>query len=77
VRVEDVEISRADTDLTTFCLGAFASRPHLCQRQCGEERCDQRQAATFEQAGEMLEANPQDLLSRDGKIFVKGAKASR
>ena len=26
VPVEDVEISRADTDLTTFCLGAFASR---------------------------------------------------
>src|SRR5207249_391435 len=26
IPVEDVEVSRADTDLTTFCLGAFASR---------------------------------------------------
>ena len=45
VPVEDVEISRADTDLTTFCLGAFASRLTYVERQRGEERRDQRQAA--------------------------------
>jgi CO/xanthine dehydrogenase Mo-binding subunit len=28
----------------------------------------------FEQAAEMLEANAADLISRDGKIFVKGAE---
>jgi CO/xanthine dehydrogenase Mo-binding subunit len=28
----------------------------------------------YETASEMLEANPEDLVSRDGKIFVKGAE---
>jgi CO/xanthine dehydrogenase Mo-binding subunit len=31
----------------------------------------------FDQAAEMLEADPQDLMSRDGKIFVKGAEGGK
>lgn len=74
VPVEDVEISRADTDLTTFCLGAFASRLTYVSGNAVKNAASNVKQQLFEQAAEMLEANAQDLISRDGKIFVKGAE---
>lgn len=74
VPVEDVEISRADTDLTTFCLGAFASRLTYVSGNAVKNAANNVKQQLFEQAAEMLEANPQDLMSREGKIFVKGAE---
>ena len=74
VRVEDVEISRADTDLTTFCLGAFASRLTYVSGNAVKNAATNVKQQLFEQAAEMLEANAADLMSRDGKIFVKGAE---
>ncbi len=74
IPVEDVEISRADTDLTTFCLGAFASRLTYVSGNAVKNAAANVKQQLFEQAAEMLEANPQDLTSRDGRIFVKGAE---
>ena len=74
VAVEDVEISRADTDLTTFCLGAFASRLTYVSGNAVKNAATNVKAQLFEQAAEMLEANAADLMSRDGRIFVKGAE---
>jgi CO/xanthine dehydrogenase Mo-binding subunit len=74
IRVEDVEISRADTDLTTFCLGAFASRLTYVSGNAVKNAATNVKQQLFEQAAEMLEANAADLMSRDGKIFVKGAE---
>ena len=74
VPVEDVEISRADTDLTTFCLGAFASRLTYVSGNAVKNAATNVKQQLFEQAAEMLEANPQDLMARDGRIFVKGAE---
>jgi CO/xanthine dehydrogenase Mo-binding subunit len=74
VRVEDVEISRADTDLTTFCLGAFASRLTYVSGNAVKNAATNVKHQLFEQAAEMLEANASDLMSRNGKIFVKGAE---
>jgi 4-hydroxybenzoyl-CoA reductase alpha subunit len=74
VRVEDVEISRADTDLTTFCLGAFASRLTYVSGNAVKNAAANVKRQLFEQASEMLEANPEDLVSRDGRIFVRGAE---
>jgi len=74
VPIEDVEISRADTDLTTFCLGAFASRLTYVSGNAVKNAATNVKEQLFEQAAEMLEANPQDLMSRDGKIFVQGAE---
>jgi CO/xanthine dehydrogenase Mo-binding subunit len=74
VRVEDVEISRADTDLTTFCLGAFASRLTYVSGNAVKNAAANVKQQLFEQGSEMLEANPEDLVSRDGRIFVKGAE---
>ena len=74
VPVEDVEISRADTDLTTFCLGAFASRLTYVSGNAVKNAATNVKQQLFEQAAEMLEANAADLMARDGKIFVKGAQ---
>ena len=74
VPVEDVEISRADTDLTTFCLGAFASRLTYVSGNAVKNAATNVKQQLFEQAAEMLEANAADLMARHGKIFVKGAE---
>ncbi len=74
VPVEDVEISRADTDLTTFCLGAFASRLTYVSGNAVKNAATNVKQQLYEQAAEMLEANAADLISRDGRIFVQGAE---
>jgi len=74
VRVEDVEISKADTDLTTFCLGAFASRLTYISGNAVKNAASNVKQQLFQQASEMLEANADDLISHGGRIFVKGAE---
>jgi 4-hydroxybenzoyl-CoA reductase alpha subunit len=74
IPIEDVEISHADTDLTTFCLGAFASRLTYISGNAVRDAATKVKQQLFEQAAEMLEANPEDLVARDGKIFVNGAE---
>src|SRR2546427_239335 len=73
--VEDVEVSRADTDLTTFCLGAFASRLTYISGNAVRNAAAKVKEQLFDQAAEMLEANPDDLICRDGHISVKGAES--
>jgi CO/xanthine dehydrogenase Mo-binding subunit len=72
--VEDVEISRADTDLTTFCLGAFASRLTYVSGNAVKNAAANVKQQLFQQAAEMLEANAEDLVSNDGRIFVAGTQ---
>ena len=75
IPVEDVEVSRADTDLTTFCLGAFASRLTYISGNAVKNAAAKVKEQLLEQAAEMLEANPADLVCRDGRISVKGAES--
>ncbi len=74
IPIEDVEMSQADTDLTTFCLGAFASRLTYISGNAVRDAATKVKQQLFEQAAEMLEANPADLVARAGRIFVKGAE---
>jgi CO/xanthine dehydrogenase Mo-binding subunit len=74
IRVEDVEVSRADTELTTFCLGAFASRLTYVSGNAVKNAAANVKQQLFEQAAEMLEANAEDLVAGDGRIFVRGAE---
>jgi len=75
IPVEDVEISRADTDLTTFCLGAFASRLTYVSGNAVKNAAANVKQQLLAQAAEMLEANPQDLVCREARIFVRGAES--
>ena len=70
----DVEFSQADTDLTTFCLGAFGSRLTYVAGNAVKDAAQKAKQQLYETASEMLEANPDDLMSKDGKIFVRGAE---
>jgi 4-hydroxybenzoyl-CoA reductase alpha subunit len=72
--IEDVEISQADTDLTTFCLGAFGSRVTYIGGNAVRDAARKVKEQLFEQAAEMLEANPEDLIAREGRIFVRGSE---
>ncbi len=72
--LEDVEFSQADTDLTTFCLGAFGSRLTYVAGNAVKDAAQKAKQQLYETASEMLEANAEDLISKDGKIFVKGAE---
>jgi CO/xanthine dehydrogenase Mo-binding subunit len=74
IPVEDVEISRADTDLTTFCLGAFASRLTYISGNAVKNAATAAKKQLFEQAAEILEANPDDLVIHGGRVSVKGAE---
>jgi CO/xanthine dehydrogenase Mo-binding subunit len=74
IPVEDVEISRADTDLTTFCLGAFASRLTYVSGNAVKNAATKVKEQLFEQAAEMLEANAADLVASEGRIFVRGSE---
>ncbi len=73
IPLEDVEFSQADTDLTTFCLGAFGSRLTYVAGNAVKDAAQKAKQQLYETAAEMLEANPEDLMSKDGKIFVRGA----
>lgn len=74
IPLADVEFSQADTDLTTFCLGAFGSRLTYVAGNAVKDAAQKAKQQLYETAAELLEANPEDLVSKDGKIFVKGAE---
>lgn len=74
VPFSDVAISEADTDLTTFCLGNYASRLTYVGGNAVKNAAAKVREILFETASEMLEADPSDLVSRDGFIFVQGAE---
>ncbi len=74
IPLEDVDVSLADTDITTFCLGAFGSRLTYIAGNAVKDAATKVKQQLFETAAEMLEASADDLVSRDGRIFVRGAE---
>lgn len=74
IPMEDVEISQADTDLTTFCLGAFGSRVTYVGGNAVRDAATKVKQQILEMASEMLEASPEDLVIEDGKVHVKGTE---
>ena len=74
IPVEDVEVSRADTDLTTFCLGAFASPLTYVSGNAVKNAATAVKQQLLDQAAEILEANPDDLMIHAGRVSVRGAE---
>lgn len=77
VPLGDVTISRADTDLTTYGLGAFGSRLTYVAGNAVRDAAAKAKLQIFEEAADLLDANVDELASRDGKVFVKGSKETR
>ena len=75
VPLEDVGISRADTDLNSYCLGAFGSRVTYVAGNAVRDAAAKAKQQLFEEAADLLDANADELASRDGRVFVKGAES--
>ena len=72
VPIEDVEIARADTDQSTFCLGAFGSRLTYIAGNAVRNAASEVKKQILDMAAELLEANPADLECRNARIQVRG-----
>ncbi len=76
VHLQDIIILTNDTDLTPYDLGSYGSRSTFI---CGNAvRLAARNAKKelLKVAGEMLEANPQELSVREGVVSVTGSSGS-
>ncbi|MFQ5693316.1 MAG: xanthine dehydrogenase family protein molybdopterin-binding subunit, partial [Nitrospinota bacterium] len=73
LRLEDVEVSQPDTDVTPMCMGAFASRLTLVAGNAVRKAAAGARRKILEAAGELMEAEPADLEVREGRVFVRGA----
>ena len=70
VTPEDVTVVGGDTDAIRYGVGTFASRSTVNAGTAIHEATRRLKAKVFELAGHLLEANPDDLTTRDGRVFV-------
>jgi 4-hydroxybenzoyl-CoA reductase alpha subunit len=72
IRFEDVRIITADTDVTPMCLGTWGDRVTFIGGLAVQNAARDAKRQLFELASEILEADMDDLESREGRVFVKG-----
>jgi len=70
VTPEDVTVVGGDTDAIRYGVGTFASRSTVNAGTAIHEATRRLKTKVFELAGHLLEANPDDLTTRDGRVFV-------
>jgi len=70
VSPEDVTVVGGDTDAIRYGVGTFASRSTVNAGTAIHEATRRLKDKVFELAGHLLEANPDDLTTRDGRVFV-------
>lgn len=71
--VDDVNVSKIDSEHTPMDPGVFGGRTTYCSGRAVRAAAADVRRQLFEFASEKLEANPADLDLRDRKIFVKGS----
>ena len=72
IRIEDIKITSADTDLVPFDLGSYASRVTSFSGNAVRAAAKDAKKQLFEVVSERLEASLEDIQSKDRWIFVKG-----
>ncbi|WP_254533253.1 xanthine dehydrogenase family protein molybdopterin-binding subunit [Natrinema gelatinilyticum] len=72
VDVEDVEIVRADTDVTPFDQGSISSRSTFNMGNAVRMACDDAKEELFEQAADVLEIPPEELETSRGRVYPEG-----
>jgi len=73
VPIEDVRITAADTGITPLDPGTFGSGVTVRAGNAARLAAVEVKNKLFEFVAEKLEANPEDLIAKDRKIFVKGS----
>ena len=71
---EEIQFHEGDTSLVPYGVGTFASRSAVVGGSAALNSARQLRDRLFSIAGELLEAAPQDLEMRDGKVKVQGTK---
>lgn len=71
-RFEDVRIVSMDTELTPVDLGSYASRTAFITGNAVKLAAGDARQQLLEAAADILEANPLDLVTAKGRIFVAG-----
>lgn len=72
IGVGDVKLVAADTDTAPFDSGTYGSRVTFLAGNAAREAVKDARRQVFEVVAETIEANPDDLVAKDGRIFVKG-----
>jgi len=72
VKLDDVNIVSADTEITPIDQGTFASRITIMAGNAAKEAASRIKKRLFKAVGEKLEIHPDDLVAKDRRIYVKG-----
>jgi 4-hydroxybenzoyl-CoA reductase subunit alpha len=73
LRLEDIRLISADTEVTPTDAGSYSMISTFGGGNAVKAAAADARAQLFEVASEMLEADPEDLVTRNRKIFVRGA----
>ena len=73
IRFEDIRVTTADTDLTPMCLGTYGDRVTFVGGLAVQNAARDVKKQLLDLASEILEANVDDLESKEGRVFVKGS----
>jgi len=73
LRMEDVSLISADTELAPVEPGSYSSRVTFISGNAVLSAAQEVKKELFKVAAEKLEANPEDLMAADRKIWVRGS----
>jgi len=71
--LEDVHVRAQDSDISGFDIGAHASRTLYVGGSAVIEACEDAKRQILERAATALEANKDDLVMENKKVYVKGS----
>ena len=75
VRLEDIQLTTADTDLTPIDLGSYSSRVTFMAGNAAKAAAEKARARLFEAAAKALQCDLEDLAARDRQIFRRDRPA--
>ncbi|MBI2848659.1 MAG: molybdopterin-dependent oxidoreductase [Chloroflexi bacterium] len=73
VSLKEVHVVSADTELTPMDAGSYSSRVTLFVGKAAQRAAREAREKILKGVADTLEANPEDLEARGGRIFVKGS----
>jgi 4-hydroxybenzoyl-CoA reductase alpha subunit len=73
LRVEDIDIKRVDTALTPCDAGSYGSRVTVLAGEAAQKAAIDLKTQLAKFAADKWEANPEDIVFRNGQVHVKGS----
>jgi len=73
IAVENINVVAADTEITPNSPGTFGSRVTITGGKAVQAAAADVKKQLFEIVAKQLEADPEDLVAKGGKVFVKGS----